>query len=138
MADLLTMRNAVMLAMGIFLLAIAYNSYAFGPKETEKTVTTIGPFWRVSLVKIKHPAGGSEQFFRLYNTREAEKRIVIKPPLLLKETSEFNGVVLANTSDGIYPEMIIHVIERFNNERGYSDSRFKMFRVNDTGVFPLN
>ena len=138
MADLLTVRNAVLLAMGIFLLAIAYNSYAFGPKETEKTVTTVGSFWRVSLVKIKHPAGGSEQFFRLYDTRDVEKRIVIKPPLLLKETTEFNGVVLSNTSDGIYPEIIIHVIERFNNERGYSDSRFKMFRVNNNGVYALN
>ena len=138
MADLLTARNAVLLVMGIFLVAIAYNSYAFGPKETEKTVTTVGSFWRVSLVKIKHPAGGSEQFFRLYDTREGEKRIVIKPPLLLKETTEFNGVVLSNTSDGIYPEIIIHVIERFNNERGYSDSRFKMFRVNNNGIYALN
>ena len=91
MADLLILRNAVLLVMGIFFVTIAYNSYAFGPKETEKTVTTVGPFWRVSLVKIKHPAGGFDQYFRLYDTREGEKRIIIKPPLLLKETSEFNG-----------------------------------------------
>ena len=34
--------------------------------------------------------------------------------------------------------MIIHVIEHFNNDRGYSDTRFKMFRVNNNGVNPLN
>ena len=130
MLSFLTTKHIVLLAFAIILSVLTYNSYAFGWKEREKTILEVGNFWRVVLFEAKHPAGGIEKYYRLYDMRNGVKKLVkIGPPLLEKETTEFGAIVHSNTSDWFYPDVLVIVNERFANERGYSDSRFHIFMV---------
>jgi hypothetical protein len=143
MLTTITFKHFLVFTVLILSLFAWKNSWGFWQKEKENTVLENG-FWRVTHYQKKQDSGGYADFYRLYDIREHLKNslkppvlVTIKPPFLLKETSEFHAVMHSNAGDHFYPECMV-LVEAYLDARGYGARRIKSFWIKSADDIKIN
>jgi hypothetical protein len=95
-------------------------------------------FWKVVHVQKRVALVSKDDFYRLYalggkaGKSGGPELVVIKPPLLEEETSDFHAVIHPNTSDSFFSECMVIIVERYKDEGGYTKERMRSFWVKNS------
>lgn len=93
---------------------------------SERVIYEGGNWWSIRQVHEPHPAGGVSVYYRVYHRG---KLVILAPPFVERETSSVLSVAHFNPGESLYPELIVLVSDRFTDERGRNNSRFRAFRM---------
>jgi hypothetical protein len=135
----MALKKLLMVGVGILVSLVTFftsrDSFGFLFDSKKEKLIFESAFWRVVHFQNHQANVGTDHFYRLYSKTDGAGKpsepqlIVIKPPLVERETSEFHAVIHPNSLDSFYSQCMVIVVERFKNERGYSDERMKTFWV---------